>query len=243
MKMGWKRTRPLEHHAAGGLPGESDMPASSDLASRESRLSSRYRVEVVIPDLAPDDSMTLQIIGAGFGRTGTMSTYTALNQLGFPCYHMIEVMQNKANKSHLDYWRKVAHSDPGTAHDWEQVFAQYTAAVDNPACCVSGTLERHPSETESPFVPSARSRWHGPASSGPREARRSTDASAASRSFRRPKPGRSSPLPGMRVRSCGYAQRWSLCWCLRGCFWGDDARAMTQGSGARDSFSPTLHLE
>ena len=33
--------------------------------------------------------MTLEIIGAGFGRTGTMSTYTALNQLGFPCYHML----------------------------------------------------------------------------------------------------------------------------------------------------------
>lgn len=45
-------------------------------------------------------------------------------------------MQNKANKSHLDYWSKVAHSDPGTAHDWEQVFSNYTAAVDNPACCV-----------------------------------------------------------------------------------------------------------
>lgn len=28
--------------------------------------------------------MSLKIIGAGFGRTGTLSTYTALNQLGFP---------------------------------------------------------------------------------------------------------------------------------------------------------------
>lgn len=80
--------------------------------------------------------MTLQIIGAGFGRTGTLSAYTALNQLGFPCYHMFEVIQNEANKSHLDYWRKVAHSELGTAHDWEQVFSKYTAAVDNPACCV-----------------------------------------------------------------------------------------------------------
>jgi hypothetical protein len=29
--------------------------------------------------------MPLKIIGAGFGRTGTMSLYTALRQLGFPC--------------------------------------------------------------------------------------------------------------------------------------------------------------
>jgi hypothetical protein len=80
--------------------------------------------------------MPLQIIGAGFGRTGTLSTYTALNQLGFPCYHMIEVLQNPRNKSHLDFWRGVANAAPGARQDWEQVFRNYTAAVDNPACCV-----------------------------------------------------------------------------------------------------------
>jgi len=80
--------------------------------------------------------MTLKIIGAGFGRTGTMSTYVALKQLGFPCYHMIEVIQNKANTSHLDFWRKVANAPPGIQHDWNHVFANYTAAVDFPASCV-----------------------------------------------------------------------------------------------------------
>ena len=80
--------------------------------------------------------MALTIIGAGFGRTGTTSLYTALNQLGFPCYHMFEVLKNPENKSHLDFWRKVANSEPGTRHDWEQVFSKYTAALDNPACCV-----------------------------------------------------------------------------------------------------------
>ncbi len=80
--------------------------------------------------------MTLAIIGAGYGRTGTMSTYTALNQLGFPCYHMIEVLQNKANASHLDFWRKVANAPAGTQHDWNAVFANYRAAVDFPASCV-----------------------------------------------------------------------------------------------------------
>jgi hypothetical protein len=80
--------------------------------------------------------MGLKIIGAGYGRTGTLSTWTALRELGFPCYHMIEVLENKANKSHLDFWRAVANTPPGTPHDWEQVFSNYTAAVDNPACCV-----------------------------------------------------------------------------------------------------------
>lgn len=80
--------------------------------------------------------MGLKVIGAGFGRTGTLSAYTALKQLGFPCYHMFEVLENKDNKSHLDFWRTVANSEPGVQHDWETVFANYTATVDNPACCV-----------------------------------------------------------------------------------------------------------
>jgi hypothetical protein len=80
--------------------------------------------------------MALKVIGAGFGRTGTMSLYTALNQLGLPCYHMIEVIKNPANKPHLDFWLGVARGAPGEQHDWEQVFGRYAAAVDNPACCV-----------------------------------------------------------------------------------------------------------
>ena len=80
--------------------------------------------------------MPLKVIGAGFGRTGTMSTFTALKQLGFPCYHMVEVIMNKANAGHLDFWRKVANDPPGQPQDWERVFANYTAAVDFPASCV-----------------------------------------------------------------------------------------------------------
>ena len=80
--------------------------------------------------------MTLKVIGAGYGRTGTMSTFTALNQLGLRCYHMVEVIMNKQNKGHLDFWRKVANSPAGQQHDWETVLKGYEAAVDNPACCV-----------------------------------------------------------------------------------------------------------
>lgn len=87
--------------------------------------------------------MPLQIVGAGFGRTGTMSTYTALKQLGFPCYHMFEVLGNPANKkSHLDFWREVADAPDRPREDWEQVFGPYTASVDNPAVCVWRDLIR-----------------------------------------------------------------------------------------------------
>ena len=49
--------------------------------------------------------MALQIIGSGFGRTGTMSTKMALEQLGFgPCHHMIEVIENPKQPA---YWKAI----------------------------------------------------------------------------------------------------------------------------------------
>ena len=42
--------------------------------------------------------MTLAVLGAGFGRTGTLSLKLALEKLGFaPCYHMLEVLRNPAH--------------------------------------------------------------------------------------------------------------------------------------------------
>jgi hypothetical protein len=73
--------------------------------------------------------MTLRIIGAGFGRTGTSSLKMALEQLGFaPCYHMFEVA---ARPEHVPLWL-AAHG--GERIDWEKIFASYAAAVDWPAC-------------------------------------------------------------------------------------------------------------
>lgn len=71
--------------------------------------------------------MPLDIIGAGFGRTGTNSLRIALNLLGTgPCYHMHEV---KNNPGHKTMWNRVAN---GSSPDWEQMFANYRAAVDWP---------------------------------------------------------------------------------------------------------------
>lgn len=55
----------------------------------------------------------LQLIGAGYGRTGTDSTKEALNLLGLRCYHMREVISNPANRHHLDFWCRVADGAPG----------------------------------------------------------------------------------------------------------------------------------
>jgi hypothetical protein len=80
--------------------------------------------------------MTLELIGAGFGRTGTLSIYTALNELGFPSYHTVEMVGKRANRAHVDFWLDVANGQPGQQFDWETVFASYRATVDNPGCCV-----------------------------------------------------------------------------------------------------------
>jgi len=82
-----------------------------------------------------EGAVPLKIIGAGFGRTGTTSAYHAITQLGFPCYHMKEVVAPH-NKGHMDFWRRVANGPEGAQHPWEQVFANYTATLDNPSCCV-----------------------------------------------------------------------------------------------------------
>ena len=40
--------------------------------------------------------MALQVIGAGFGRTGTLSMKAALEQLGYnKCHHMLEVFSKR----------------------------------------------------------------------------------------------------------------------------------------------------
>lgn len=75
--------------------------------------------------------MALKVIGSGFGRTGTMSTKQALEQLGFgPCHHMTEVMSNPAQPAH---WQAVAEGGPV---DWHAVFDGYTAQVDWPGAAV-----------------------------------------------------------------------------------------------------------
>ena len=47
--------------------------------------------------------MTIKITGVGFGRTGMNSTYQAINQLGFSCYHRFKMIENKANKGHFNF--------------------------------------------------------------------------------------------------------------------------------------------
>ena len=72
--------------------------------------------------------MTLRVVGAGHGRTGTYSLKLALEQLlGGRCHHMAEVLADP--ERHLPLWAPVLR---GEEVDWEEVFAGYVAQVDFP---------------------------------------------------------------------------------------------------------------
>ena len=72
--------------------------------------------------------MTLSVIGAGFGRTGTESMKLALEMLGFgPCHHMKEVIADSEQKR---IWRSIARGDEA---NWDEAFAGYNSAVDWPS--------------------------------------------------------------------------------------------------------------
>jgi hypothetical protein len=73
--------------------------------------------------------MSIQIIGAGLGRTGTLSLKAALEELGFAkCYHMVEVL------ARLDDARTWDGAISGEPVDWDRLFAGYQATVDLPSC-------------------------------------------------------------------------------------------------------------
>ena len=72
--------------------------------------------------------MTIKIVGAGFGRTGTKSLKHALEMLGFgPCYHMIELHQNPER---LSFWLEAAETGKT---NWDGLFEGYNSCVDWPA--------------------------------------------------------------------------------------------------------------
>jgi hypothetical protein len=72
-----------------------------------------------------EPSMSLRVVGAGVGRTGTNSLKLALERLlGGPCYHMLEV-----TAEHMPLWREAATAaEPRLA----PMLAGYVAAVDFP---------------------------------------------------------------------------------------------------------------
>lgn len=80
----------------------------------------------------------MRVIGAGFGRTGTLSFKRALEDLGLgPTYHMQEAMRRP---SHIDAWLRYGQ---GGAVDWDELFSGFGSGVDFPVSCVWEELAAH----------------------------------------------------------------------------------------------------
>jgi hypothetical protein len=72
--------------------------------------------------------MALKVVGAGFGRTGTLSLKVALEKLGCgPCYHMAEVFPRP---EHVAMWHRLAFEN---SIDWDEIFGGFQATVDWPS--------------------------------------------------------------------------------------------------------------
>lgn len=70
----------------------------------------------------------LRVVGAGVGRTGTLSLKLALERLlEAPCYHMLEVFGHLDD--HVPMWHAAARGEPV---DWDVLFDGYSAGVDWP---------------------------------------------------------------------------------------------------------------
>jgi hypothetical protein len=72
----------------------------------------------------------LKVIGAGFGRTGTLSLKAALDELGFgPVCHGQDIIYRPTHVvGWRDYYRK------GTA-DWQRMYRRFGSAIDFPVSC------------------------------------------------------------------------------------------------------------
>ncbi len=72
--------------------------------------------------------MSLKVVGAGLGRTGTASLQLALERLaGGRCYHMFELMKRTEA---VPVWHRAVRGEPV---GWTSLMSGYAASVDWPA--------------------------------------------------------------------------------------------------------------
>jgi hypothetical protein len=86
-------------------------------------------------------SPTLQVIGAGFGRTGTASMRDAQVRLGFgPCDHMAENFEHQERFALWDAARQRKHA--GEPINWLPLLTGFPAIVDWPGGVLLGRADR-----------------------------------------------------------------------------------------------------
>src|SRR3954451_19093268 len=103
--------------------------------------------------------MALTVMGAGFGRTGTLSLKAALEELGLgPCYHMREAIQRV---DHVPKWESAAR---GETVDWDRFLGSYRATVDWPGAAFYDQLSQNYPEARVILTVRDPDRWYDSAS-------------------------------------------------------------------------------
>jgi len=103
--------------------------------------------------------MSLRVIGAGIGRTGTTSLKLALEELGLgDCYHMEELFQRPADAR---VWLDAADGKPV---EWDALFQGFQSAVDLPAFVFYEDLMAHYQDAQVILTLRDPESWHQSAS-------------------------------------------------------------------------------
>ncbi|GAA3158937.1 sulfotransferase family protein [Planomonospora alba] len=96
----------------------------------------------------------MRVIGAGFGRTGTLSLKTALERLGFgPCHHMTEVIERPGQ---IRRWLALAEGRPVP---WDDLLGGYRSCVDWPSAAYWRELAAHHPEAKVVLTVRDPERW------------------------------------------------------------------------------------
>ncbi|RFS84916.1 sulfotransferase family protein [Actinomadura spongiicola] len=97
----------------------------------------------------------MQVIGAGFGRTGTASLKAALERLDLgPCYHMSTVI---AEPHRVRQWLDIGECRPP---DWDEIFTGFQSALDWPAASYWRELAAHYPNAKVILTIRDRERWY-----------------------------------------------------------------------------------
>ena len=75
---------------------------------------------------ASGDQATIEVVGAGLPRTGTLTQKLALEELGFgPCYHWVDLL---ADLGQLELWERALDGEG----EWPRIFGEARSTVDWP---------------------------------------------------------------------------------------------------------------
>lgn len=99
--------------------------------------------------------MSLNVIGAGFGRTGTTSLRLALNQLNLgPTQHMAYVHEDENLVNKFNAIKK------GASPDWDTLLVGYHSAVDFPWALYYKEIMEHYPEAKVVLTVRDPEKWH-----------------------------------------------------------------------------------